>query len=141
MVRVMAQGTFDVIHPGHLYYLRESRKLGDELAVVVARDERVRERKRLLFRLESRRETVANLEMVDEAYVGTEGSIYKILDTVDPDVITIGHDQTYDLEEVREDLEERGYGSIDLERIGAYEASDDEIVSSSEIKKKLAERE
>ena len=36
MVRVMATGVFDIIHLGHLHYLEESKKLGDELVVVVA---------------------------------------------------------------------------------------------------------
>ena len=31
MTRVVATGTFDLLHPGHLYYLEESRRLGDEL--------------------------------------------------------------------------------------------------------------
>ncbi|HQP72188.1 MAG TPA: adenylyltransferase/cytidyltransferase family protein, partial [Methanoculleus sp.] len=35
MRRVVATGTFDILHPGHLYYLEESRKLGDELYVIV----------------------------------------------------------------------------------------------------------
>ena len=38
MIRVMATGVFDIIHLGHIHYLTESKKLGDELVVVVARD-------------------------------------------------------------------------------------------------------
>ena len=38
MTRVMCAGTFDFIHPGHLYYLTEAKKLGNELVVVVSRD-------------------------------------------------------------------------------------------------------
>ncbi|EQD52190.1 glycerol-3-phosphate cytidyltransferase, partial [mine drainage metagenome] len=41
-VRVMATGVFDLLHPGHLYFLTEARKLGDELVVVVARDQTAR---------------------------------------------------------------------------------------------------
>ena len=39
MKKVMCAGTFDIIHPGHLYYLSEAKKYGDNLVVVVARDE------------------------------------------------------------------------------------------------------
>ncbi len=39
MREVMAFGAFDGIHTGHLHYMRESRKLGDRLVVVIARDE------------------------------------------------------------------------------------------------------
>ena len=36
MVRVMASGVFDLLHSGHLHFLEEAKKLGDELVVVVA---------------------------------------------------------------------------------------------------------
>ncbi|MEF8827161.1 MAG: adenylyltransferase/cytidyltransferase family protein, partial [Halapricum sp.] len=39
--RVVAQGTFDLLHPGHLYYLREAASMGEELHVIVARRENV----------------------------------------------------------------------------------------------------
>ena len=39
MKTVMCAGTFDTIHPGHLYFLSEAKKYGDKLIVVVARDE------------------------------------------------------------------------------------------------------
>ena len=46
MVRVMATGVFDLLHPGHLSFLTEAKKLGDELIVVVARDQTARRMKR-----------------------------------------------------------------------------------------------
>ena len=39
MKLVMCAGTFDIVHPGHLYFFSEAKKLGDKLIVVVARDE------------------------------------------------------------------------------------------------------
>ena len=39
MRRIVATGTFDILHPGHVYYLEQSRALGDELHVIVARDD------------------------------------------------------------------------------------------------------
>jgi FAD synthetase len=41
MVRILATGTFDILHPGHLRYLSEAKELGDELYVIVARDSMV----------------------------------------------------------------------------------------------------
>ncbi|MBI3261455.1 adenylyltransferase/cytidyltransferase family protein, partial [Candidatus Berkelbacteria bacterium] len=38
MKRVLAAGVFDVFHAGHLYFLNEARKLGDELTVIVTSD-------------------------------------------------------------------------------------------------------
>ena len=40
--RIVATGTFDILHPGHLYYLEESKKMGDELWAIVARDANVK---------------------------------------------------------------------------------------------------
>jgi cytidyltransferase-like protein len=39
--KVMAFGTFDIFHPGHVYYLTEAERLGDSFIIVIARDERV----------------------------------------------------------------------------------------------------
>lgn len=139
MTRVMAQGAFDVLHPGHVHYLSESAALGDELVVVLASDERVASRKQLYMDEESRREILDALEVVDEAIVGNEGDIYDILDEVDPDVVTIGYDQDYDLEELRASLAERGYGDIDVVRVGEYEPSSPEQLSSSRIKAAMFE--
>ncbi len=56
MKTVMAQGTFDILHPGHLHYFRESAALGDKLTVVIARDSRVSEKKDTYFDEDERRE-------------------------------------------------------------------------------------
>ena len=45
MVKVMATGTFDLLHMGHIFYLKEAKKLGDTLVVVVATDATVRKLK------------------------------------------------------------------------------------------------
>ncbi|MDY6776662.1 MAG: adenylyltransferase/cytidyltransferase family protein, partial [Candidatus Nanohaloarchaea archaeon] len=134
MTRVMAQGVFDILHPGHLHYLRESAELGDELHVVIARDSRVAERKDLAMDEDSRREMVDALEMVDEAVLGSEESIFDTVEEVRPDVITLGYDQHHDEEELEEKLEEHGFGDVEVVRIGRYEG---EIESSSEIREKL----
>ena len=39
MKTVMVYGTFDLIHPGHLYLLEEAKKMGDRLIVGVSTDE------------------------------------------------------------------------------------------------------
>ena len=98
MKTVMAQGVFDLLHPGHLHYLRESKKHGDKLVVVVARDSRIE--KNLYFNEEERREMLQALEVVDKALLGSEESIYDTVKHVNPDVITLGYDQPYDEEEV-----------------------------------------
>lgn len=126
MKRVMAQGTFDVIHPGHIHYLRRSAKIGDKLTVVIARDSRVSERKELVFDEEERKDIVGSLEMVDEAVLGSEGDIYSTVQILDPDIITLGYDQDYEPGEVREMAEEATGHEVSVEKIsgkGDYSSS------------------
>ena len=40
-MKVITFGTFDLLHPGHEYYLRQARSYGDVLMTIVARDETV----------------------------------------------------------------------------------------------------
>lgn len=44
--RVVATGVFDLLHPGHIHFLRAARELGDELVVIIANDATVRRMKR-----------------------------------------------------------------------------------------------
>ena len=69
MKTIMCAGTFDVIHPGHLYYLSEAKKFGDKLVVVVARDETSEKMKgkKPSHNEKQRLESVRTLEIVDEA--------------------------------------------------------------------------
>lgn len=140
MTRVMAQGTFDILHPGHLHYLRESKKLGDELFVVIGRDSRMSKKKNLVMHENARRQVVEGLKVVDEAVLGSEESIFETVNRIDPDVITLGHDQTFDIHELETTLAVHGHPDIRVVRIGPFEPeTDDLIVSSSQIKEKLRE--
>ena len=110
MVRVLATGVFDIIHLGHLHYLEESKKLGDELVVVVATDNTVRKRKHEPITPEAMRlELVQGLKPVDRALLGREGGdIYEVVSEIKPDIITIGYDQTFEPETLENDLMSRG---------------------------------
>ena len=110
MVRVMATGVFDIIHLGHLHYLEQSKKLGDELVVVVATDNTVRRRKHEPITPEKMRlELVLALKPVDRAVLGKDsGDIYEIVKEVKPDIITLGYDQPFDEKELMADLRRRG---------------------------------
>lgn len=116
MTTVMAQGVFDLLHPGHLHYLRESKKNGDKLVVVIARDARIE--KDFFFDEEERQEMVEALEVVDQALLGSEESIYDTVEKVNPDVITLGYDQPFDEKEVGSMAEEASERKVDIVRIG-----------------------
>ncbi len=109
MVRVMASGVFDLIHLGHVHYLEEAKKLGDELIVVVARDSTVRrEKHEPITPEEFRRVLVESLKPVDKAVLGGEGDMYQIVEEIEPDIIALGYDQYHDAERIERELKERG---------------------------------
>lgn len=125
----MAQGTFDVLHPGHIHYLEKSAEKGDELVVVIARDARVEDRKDLFFDEEERKLMVDSLQIVDEAILGSEDDIYSTVREADPDIITLGYDQHHSREKVEKMAEEATGHKVEVLRI---EREDD--YSSSDIK-------
>ena len=123
MVRVLATGTFDILHPGHLLYLEEAKKLGDELYVIVGRDINVKRRKRTpVIPEEQRLRMVSALRVVDKAMLGSEEDMYEPLYSIKPDIIAIGYDQTFDEVELEEELSKRGFKSR-VVRIKRYNSS------------------
>ncbi len=123
MTRVMASGVFDILHTGHVHYLAEAKRLGDELVVVVATDKTVRKNKHEPVTPEKMRlELVQALKPVDRAVLGHEGDMFKIVEEIRPDVIAIGYDQPYDEELLEKNLAERGL-KVKVVRLSKY--SDD----------------
>jgi FAD synthetase len=109
VVRVMATGVFDLLHPGHLYFLTEAKKLGDELVVVVARDQTARRLKREPYVPEHiRREMVESLKPVDRAILGSATDIYETVLNERPQIIVLGFDQVWNEKEVEQECARRG---------------------------------
>ena len=122
MVRVMASGVFDLLHIGHLHYLSEAKRLGDELVVVVASDETVRKRKREpIVPQKYRAELVAALKPVDEVVLGDSGDMFATVEKVKPDIIALGYDQNFDERWLMEELEKRGL-RVEVVRLSHYDA-------------------
>ncbi|HEV2230939.1 MAG TPA: adenylyltransferase/cytidyltransferase family protein [Thermoplasmata archaeon] len=118
MVRVMATGVFDLLHPGHLYFLSEARRLGDELVVVVARDQTARRLKHEPYVPETlRREMVEALKPVDRAILGSPTDIYATVVSERPDIIALGFDQHFDEHEVERECARRGV-NVKVVRLG-----------------------
>ena len=72
MKRILVNGTFDIVHPGHLALLNYARSLGDFLVVAIDSDRRVRELKgpsRPINNEQERRLLLENLRAVDEVRV------------------------------------------------------------------------
>lgn len=135
MTRVMAQGRFDLIHPGHIHYLQESKALGDELYVVIARDSRLDTEP--VMQEDARRLVVDALKPVDKALLGSEEDIFVSVERVQPDIITLGHDQPYNPDDLEKTLREHGFTGVEVVRINAY---DGPVASSTELRERIADR-
>ena len=108
MVKVMATGTFDLLHMGHIYYLKEAKKLGDRLVVVVARDSTVRKLKHEPITPEEMRlDIIKELKIVDEAVLGHEDDMYATVKEIKPDIIALGYDQVHDEKKIEQELKKR----------------------------------
>ena len=133
---VLTNGCFDVIHAGHVAYLKEAREQGDVLVVGVNADEQVRALKgeeRPIFNAQERLEILGEFMSVDYLVVFDEPTADALISSVSPDVYVKGGDYApeeiaeYDLLEklgidVRVLTERPGLGSSSLiERIRALD--------------------
>ena len=139
---VVASGTFDLLHLGHVRFLEEAKKAGGkdaELIVIVARDSTVKARKgkKPVMPENQRRALVESLKVVDEAILGLEDfSIEKVIEKIKPDVIAVGHDQDGIEKEVQKAIEEKDI-NIQVAKIGRFGKR--ELDSSSKIMRKIVE--
>jgi FAD synthetase len=139
---VLASGTFDLIHLGHIRYLEEAKKAGGrnaELIVIVARDSTVEKRKgaKSVMSENQRRALVESLRVVDEAVLGYKDfNIGKVIEKIKPDVIAVGHDQDGVEKTIRSHIREKGL-NIKVVKISKF--GEDELNSSLKIKRKIVE--
>jgi len=138
--RVVAQGTFDILHPGHVHYLQDAATYGDELHVIVARSENVTHKAKPILSDRQRLEMVDALDVVDEAHLGHLDDIFVPIEQLEPTVIVLGHDQHHDATAISRALEARG---IDCRveratpRASQYE---DELLSTGSIIDRICAR-
>ncbi len=137
MTTVVATGTFDLLHPGHVLYLERSKILGDELVVIVARDVNVRHKPKPVLPEEQRRKMVQSLTAVDRAILGEESDIFRTIEQLNPDIITLGFDQHFDIGHLETELSRRGLHPR-IVRIEAHETCD--LCSSRRIVTRILER-
>jgi len=107
MRKVLVGGTFNLVHPGHIFFLEKAKEKGDYLVVVVANDKTVLRRKGfLLMKAEARRKMLESLSVVDKAVVGDGKDFLKVVRKERPDVIVLGYDQ--ELGELQPQIEKLG---------------------------------
>ncbi|WP_456365806.1 adenylyltransferase/cytidyltransferase family protein [Thermococcus sp.] len=139
-IRVLVGGVFDILHVGHVHFLKQAKELGDELVVIVAHDETVRKLKRRnpVNTAEDRAELLRAIRYVDEVYIGSPGRIdFELVKRIDPDVIAIGPDQSFNCERLKEELREHGM-NVEVIRI-PYPYKSDRAKTSKIIERIIEE--
>ena len=95
-VRVFVNGTFDLLHPGHIALLNYAKSLGNYVIVGIDTDDRVREKKgetRPIYNQDDRGLMLVALKAVDEVrYFDSDESLEALVKEVKPDVMVVGAD-------------------------------------------------
>ena len=93
--RVVCAGTFDHLHPGHVDFLKQAKALGDELIVIVARDENVQRIKGIKPEHEDyRKMKLEETGIPDKVVLGNlKKNPLAILAELLPDIVALGYDQ------------------------------------------------
>ena len=135
--KVLVAGTFDIIHPGHIYLINEAKKLG-KVIVNVARDSTVKRIKNKVPVIpeEQRLEVIRNIKGVYKARLGNEGSdLLKVVEEEKPDIILLGPNQNFDEKTIEQELKRRGL-QVEVKRL-KEKNNNYQLCSTSKIIKRI----
>ncbi|NHV11815.1 MAG: cytidylyltransferase family protein [Candidatus Verstraetearchaeota archaeon] len=118
--RVLVTGTFDIIHPGHIWLMKKAKEYG-RVIVIVATDNNVNRFKgrKPIIPSSQRLEVVRSIKYVDEAILGSDDEdILRKVEEIKPNIIILGPDQKFISEEdLKNKLKERGLNDVKVIRI------------------------
>ena len=96
MIKIFVNGSFDILHLGHLELLNTSKNLGDYLLVAIDSDRRIREMKgkdRPFNNQMNRYTLMNNLKAVDEVKIfDSDIELIDIIKAYQPDIMMVGGD-------------------------------------------------
>jgi D-beta-D-heptose 7-phosphate kinase/D-beta-D-heptose 1-phosphate adenosyltransferase len=124
---VFTNGVFDLLHPGHIRYLQDARKLGDALIVGLNSDASVRANKgpkRPITPEAERAEILAALECVDAVAIFDEETPADIIRRIQPDVLVKGADWEADNIVGRDTVEARGGKVVRMQLSRGYSTTE-----------------
>ena len=124
---VFTNGVFDLLHPGHVRYLRDARALGNALIVAVNSDRSVRAIKGPLRPINpehERAEVLLALASVDAVVIFDEDTPHAIVSRIEPDVLVKGADWAEDNIVGRDVVEARGGRVVRIPLAQGYSSSE-----------------
>jgi len=133
---VMAFGTFDLYHLGHESYLNQAKALGEELIVIIARDETVKNVKGKYPQNDekTRLKAVKNSGIPTQTVLGNHTNKHQVIEKFRPDIIALGYDQMVFTQTLESTLIKLGLNT-EIVRLTPYLP---EIYKTSLIKKQLS---
>ena len=144
MKKVLAFGTFDILHPGHTHVLQEAKKLGGHLTVIIARDATVLKvkGKKPVFAEKTRLKNLQKLNIANKVRLGNTGDKYQVIRDEKPDIIALGYDQNFFVNDLQKVIDQRlsestprgGGKNVRIVRLKSHKP---EIYKSSKIRSKL----
>jgi len=139
--KILVAGTFDILHPGHIFLINEAAKLGD-VYIVIATD-----KNRELYSGEApivpeqqRYEVMKSIKNVKDVKLGRhDNDTLRTVEEINPDIILLGPDQKFSAQKLQNALKMKGLKHIEVRRLENY-YDKFKLHSSSLIKKKIIEK-
>lgn len=123
MTRVLIFGTFDLLHPGHRSFMKQAKKHGEHLTVVVGRDDVVHRLKKRwpVQPLAERMAAVRRVPEVNKVVAGMPKNYLLHLKREQPHVIALGYDQTHFTQHLQRDLQKLGLAKTIILRLKPFQ--------------------
>jgi len=139
--KILVAGTFDILHPGHIFLINEAAKLGD-VYIVIATD-----KNREMYSGEApivpeqqRYEVMKSIKNVKDVKLGRhDNDTLRTVEEINPDIILLGPDQKFSAQKLQNALNMKGLKHIKVRRLENY-YDKFKLHSSSLIKKKIIEK-
>ncbi len=125
MKKILIFGSFDGLHKGHLNLFKQTRKHGDILIAVIARDKTIKQIKGKNPRYTEKIRLKNIKKYVDKALLGNKTNKYAIIKKIKPDIICLGYDQNSYTKDLKKHFKKK------IIRLKPYKPS---IYKSSKIK-------
>ena len=134
MKKVAVFGTFDILHPGHINFLKQAKSLGQYLLVIVARDKFVQQAKTAppINNEQKRLSTLRRANLMDKAILGSKTHNYfRTLRSNAITTIALGYDQKPSIPILKKELKIHRLKNIAVKRLRAFKPN---LFKSSIIK-------